>query len=374
MHSIKSPRGNLMPKRILFLSLYTYSLTGGIEKVCKNFIQVLYMLRQQGQIEDCLALSLYDQNQQHHNFRSFNGNKIKYLLNTFRKSFAYDVVILSHIHLLPIAKLVRLFSPKKKIILFAHGIEVWKPLSLWKKKILSEIDIWAVSSYTAKKLHQQHDIPQQNVHVLNNSLPKGYPFNKEKSQSLALKYPIPSDHQILLTVCRLSSAEQYKGYDLVLLALRDLVKAYPKLSYFIVGKADKTERTRIEKLIAAYHLQENVVLTGHVSDAEIEGLYQQADVFVMPSKGEGFGLVFTEALAHGCRVLAGNADGSNDALLNGELGLLVNPEDVNAIYKGIEALLLAPVLANETAEKQEKVNSHFGFDVYASKVARLLEF
>ncbi|WP_293311994.1 glycosyltransferase family 4 protein [Pedobacter sp. UBA5917] len=364
-----------MPKRILFLTLYTYSLTGGIEKVCKNFIQILHSLAQQGKIEDSLSLSLYDQNQQHHKYSCFNGNKIKYLLNTFRKSFSYDVIILSHIHLLPIAKLIRQFSPKKKIILFAHGIEVWKPLSSWKKKLLSEIDTWAVSAYTAKKINELNGIPLQNIHILNNSLAKDYPFNEEKiGHSITTKYHIPADHQILLTVCRLSSSEQYKGYDKVLSALKDLVKNYPKLSYLIVGKADEAELTRIQELVFNYQLEQHVVLTGYVSDTEIENLYNQADVFAMPSKGEGFGLVFTEALAHGCRVLAGNADGSSDALLNGELGLLVNPEDTEAIYKGIKTLLSEPVQEDEATKRKEKVKAYFGFDAYVSKVAHLLGF
>jgi len=364
-----------MPKRILFLTLYTYSLTGGIEKVCENFIQVLHNLTQQGKIEDSLTLSLYDQNHHHQQYGCFNGNKIKFLLDTLRKSFSHDIIILSHIHLLPIAKLIRQFSPKKKIILFAHGIEVWQPLTSWKKKLLSGIDIWAVSAYTAKKLHEQQEVPLQNIHILNNSLPKDYPLYEVKSTySLTDKFYIPADHQILLTVCRLSSVEQYKGYDLVLSVFKDLVKSHPKLSYLIVGKADETELARVQKLVTDYHLEQHVILTGYVSDAEIDHLYQKADVFVMPSKGEGFGLVFTEALAHGCRVLAGNADGSTDALLKGELGLLVNPEDANAIYNGIKALLSKPVQADETIKRKEKVKAYFGFDAYVSKVAHLLDF
>ncbi|RBQ10012.1 glycosyltransferase family 4 protein [Pedobacter miscanthi] len=364
-----------MPKRILFLTLYIYSLTGGIEKVCKNFMEAMDSLIQQGKIEDSLTLSLYDQNQHYPKYSSFNGNKIQFLIDTFRKSFSYDVIILSHIHLLPIANLIRWFTPKKKIILFAHGIEVWQPLSLWEKKLLSKIDIWAVSSYTAKKLYDQQGISQQNIHVLSNCLPKDYPFYEEKNNyNLTAKYHIPSDHQILLTVCRLSSAEQYKGYDIVLSALKELVKNHPKLSYLIVGKADETELVRVEKLVIDYDLKQHVVLTGYVSDEEIENLYNQADVFVMPSKGEGFGLVFTEALAHGCRVLAGNADGSSDALLNGELGLLVDPEDVKAVCKGIKTLLSEAILADETSKRKEKVRAYFGFDAYLLKVAHLLDF
>ena len=358
----------------MFLSLYTYGLTGGIEKVCRTFTDVLQDLTEGNSLKKHFTLSLHDGKAKNRHYQSFGGRIGLFSLSTFKKSLSATTIILSHINLLPLARLIRIVSPKKQIILFAHGIEVWRPLARWQRDFLSKIEIWAVSNYTADRIKKEHSIDGQNIHVLNNSLPKDFALINE-DQDLELttsKYNIRKNSKVLLTVCRLSSAEQYKGYDLVLQSLKDLIRIYPELRYFIVGKADEAEQKRVENLIVGYKLEEHVTLTGYVSDAEIRQFYQLADIFVMPSKGEGFGLVFTEALVNGCRVLAGNADGSSDALLNGEMGLLVNPENAGEIYAGLIQLLNQPLNEIEVKARRDKVIENFGYDKYLAKAKALL--
>src|SRR5262249_44550448 len=81
-----------------------------------------------------------------------------------------------------------------------------------------------------------------------------------------------------------------------------------------------------EQLAAERGLTGRVVFAGHVPTGELPGYYALADVFAMPSDGEGFGIVFLEAAACGVPVIAGNADGSADALAEGQIGYLINPE------------------------------------------------
>lgn len=361
-------------KNILFLSLYTYSLTGGIEKVCRTFIDVLKDLTDGSSLKKHFTLSLHDRKAKRNFYQAFESRLSLFALATLNKSLKSTTIILSHINLLPLARLIRIISPKKKIILFAHGIEVWKPLSGWQRDFLSKIEIWAVSNYTAESIKKTHSLIGQNIHVLNNSLPKDFNFSEDSVDVNLIKSEIniPIDSKVLLTVCRLSSAEQYKGYDLVLKGLKDVVKIYPKLRYFIVGSADGAEQKRVESLIVNYNLEANVVLTGFVSDKVIKQFYQLADIFVMPSKGEGFGLVFTEALAYGCMILAGNADGSRDALLNGEMGLLVDPENVDEIYTGLIQLLNQPLSKTELKARRAQVMANFGYDKYLANVKELL--
>jgi len=258
----------LKNKEVLFLSLYTFGLTGGIEKVCRVFIQVLEELANQNQINNFKALSLYDNSLANENYIGFSGNKPLFLYSVMKTALYANVVLLSHINLLPFAKLIRIFCPKKRIILFAHGIEVWKPISRWKRKLLNEIDVWAVSRYTASVLKSTHGIAEHNIHILNNALAKSFDFKLEAPHLLnsLKKYGIPAGNRLLLTVCRLSSSEKYKGYDLVLKALQTLIKVYPQISYLLVGQADAVEQKRVEALITHFNLQENVVLTGFVPD------------------------------------------------------------------------------------------------------------
>lgn len=363
-HKVRNPK-------VLFLTLYTFSLTGGIEKVCRNFLQVLDVLKDKLKLKDYHSLSLHDKiTKQNH--KGYKGNKISFGLAALKESFHADIIIISHIHLLIFARMIKLIKPEKQIILFAHGIEVWKPLAKWQQSFLNEIEIWAVSEYTAKQLKQYNQVSPKNIQILNNCLPKNYDKIPVNVTAIRHQYNLTLDDQIILTVCRLSAAEKYKGYDLVILALRDLIKIYPNLRYFIVGAADLLEQKRVLQLVRDCQLEAHVTLTGYAPDAEIEEYYQLADIFAMPSKGEGFGLVFLEAVASGCRVLAGHSDGSKDALLNGELGLLVDPDDSDAIYQGLLQLLNKPASQELIRERQRKVKMHFGFERYVEQVEDLL--
>ena len=97
----------------------------------------------------------------------------------------------------------------------------------------------------------------------------------------------------------------------------------PNAIYLIAGAGD--DKRRLEHLAAERGLAGRVVFTGHVPADELPSYYALADVFAMPSTGEGFGIVFLEAAACGLPVIAGNADGSVDALGEGQIGCLVDP-------------------------------------------------
>ena len=78
------------------------------------------------------------------------------------------------------------------------------------------------------------------------------------------------------------------------------------------------------------NLSESVIFTGYVKDEEVAAHFSIADIYIMPSTKEGFGIIFIEAMFYGKPVIAGNKDGSADALQNGTLGILVNPPWVSA--------------------------------------------
>jgi glycosyltransferase involved in cell wall biosynthesis len=137
----------------------------------------------------------------------------------------------------------------------------------------------------------------------------------------------------------MSSLEQYKGYDKVLEILPKLKTIYPDIKFIIAGKADEIEKERVEKIVQQNKLQENVVLAGFIADDEVTDHFKLADVFVMPSSKEGFGIVFLEAMACGVPVLGGNIDGTVDALQNEKLGVLVNPLVAEEIQQGIKLQL-----------------------------------
>jgi phosphatidylinositol alpha-1,6-mannosyltransferase len=85
-----------------------------------------------------------------------------------------------------------------------------------------------------------------------------------------------------------------------------------------------------------------VVFAGRIPENEKIDHYNLADAFAMPSKGEGFGFVFLEAAGCGLPVLGGNKDGSVDALVDGRLGVLIDPDDPADLLQGLIKILRTP--------------------------------
>ena len=88
--------------------------------------------------------------------------------------------------------------------------------------------------------------------------------------------------------------------------------------------------------------QPQVVFTGYVAEAEKADHYRVADLYVMPSRGEGFGIVYLEALACGLPAIGSKLDGSREALRNGLLGTLVDPANAEELKAAIRLGLRNP--------------------------------
>lgn len=309
------------------------------------------------------------------NFRGFNGVKVRFGFASILAGLRADLIIMSHVNLLLFARVIKFFAPNKRIIMYAHGIEVWRNISPWKQQFLQrKAEIWAVSEFTAKELRKQHKVPPERIKILHNCLNPYFeiPLEFEKPAELLQRYRLKGDQPVLFTLTRISDSEKYKGYDIVINVLPELIKNFPGLQYIISGKADWKERDRIVKLIKKLNLQNHVFLTGFVDYKELPDHFLLADCFVLPSKKEGFGIVFIESAACGCNVLAGNKDGSSDALLGGQLGTLVNPDDKNEVYSALFEILKKPKSTVEAKKIQSKCLEYFSFGKYKENVVKLL--
>jgi len=157
------------------------------------------------------------------------------------------------------------------------------------------------------------------------------------SPGLRSRYGLTSHEKVILTVGRLNAEEAYKGYDVIVRSLPAVRAAIGYVRYLIAGSGD--DRPRIEELAASLGVSDMVTFCGFVADEELPDLYRLADVYAMPSTGEGFGIVFLESMACGTPVLAGNNDGAVDALANGHLGEPVEAGSDRAVTDGLLRLL-----------------------------------
>jgi phosphatidylinositol alpha-1,6-mannosyltransferase len=146
----------------------------------------------------------------------------------------------------------------------------------------------------------------------------------------------------LLTISRLE--DRYKGHDVVLRALPLVRVEVPDVQWRVIGSGPL--HFALEERARAMDLGECVQFLGSVSDAERDRELANADAFCMVSRmpaggfaGEGFGIVYLEANAHGLPVVAGATGGALDAVVPGETGLLVDPEDHVAVADALVRIL-----------------------------------
>jgi len=162
-----------------------------------------------------------------------------------------------------------------------------------------------------------------------------------------------------------------KGVEEVLRALSSVLQKFPDTYYVIVGEGD--DRSRLQSLAEELELASHVLFVGHTSDAELTGYYEACDVFVMPSRQEGFGLVFLEAMAFGKPVIGGNHGGTPDVVQDQINGFLVEHGDVKTLGLRIMQLLGDVELRHKMGEAgQRRVTENYTFDKFREVLTRVL--
>lgn len=187
-------------------------------------------------------------------------------------------------------------------------------------------------------------------------------------EEIAQKYGLKGK-KILLTVARL---ESHKGIDTIIGLMPELIKKIPNLVYVAVGTG--RQEATLKDMARHLNLNGRVLFTGLVSQEELLGLYGVCDVFVMvsrelPSASEGFGIVFLEANACGKPVIGGKAGGVPDAVVHGETGLLVDPNDPQEVAEAVVRLLMDDSFAERLgARGRQRVVKELNWKVSAQRV------
>ena len=252
---------------------------------------------------------------------------------TLRSCRPEPLIICGHVNLLPAAFAARRICGGR-IHLVVHGIDAWKrtrnPLvNTCARRVDGFI---AVSQVTKRRFAHWTGLRADQGMVLPNCVDLSTFQPGPKPPALLDRYGLHGK-RVLLTLGRLASEERYKGFDEVLNALPALALDFPDIRYLLVG--DGPDRPRLEAKAAQLGVADRVVFAGRIDDAEKADHYRLADLYVMPSYGEGFGIVYLEAMACGIPVIGSKADGSREALRNGRLGRLVNPRDPEDVHSAI---------------------------------------
>lgn len=274
----------------------------------------------------------------------------------------FDLVFSGHIYSAPVAAMLAR-ALGKPLWLQTHGVEAWEPLGFATRAAAeSSALVTAVSRYTRQRLLQWAHIDPARVRVLPNTVSPAY-LPRERRADLLARHALVG-RKVILTVGRLASGEQYKGHDRIIRVLPQLALSEPMTSYLIVGTGD--DQTRLEALAHETGVAERVCFAGEVVDGELPDYFALADVFAMPSTGEGFGIVFLEAAASGMPVIGGNRDGSVDALADGVIGRAIDPDDAEALIDALVDGLAGNLPRNSAAV------GRFTFRAFADHVDALV--
>jgi glycosyltransferase involved in cell wall biosynthesis len=252
---------------------------------------------------------------------------------TLARDRRFDLIVCAHINLLPFAYAAHRLTGAP-IVMLMYGIDVWQPpknaLSrLFLKKLLAYVSI---SRITQERFLEWAPKLRAKPHILPNAIHLENYAPGPKNEALAARYGV-TGKRVLMTLGRLVAEERYKGFDEVIETLPDLLNDSPDLVYLIAGKGSDMER--LKEKARSVGVGDHVVFTGYVAEEEKAALYRLADVYVMASRGEGFGFVILEALATGIPTIASAVDGGREALRDGMLGQLVDPANPEELKTAI---------------------------------------
>lgn len=246
-----------------------------------------------------------------------------------------DVIFCGHINAAPLAaQLARMIA--RPLWIQAHGFEAWSDRGgLIRRALEGASLVTAVSRHTRARLLDWCDLAPRAVRVLPNTVSANY-VPRPRRADLAARYGL-SGRKVILTVGRLAAAERYKGHARIIDVLPAIARQVPEVAYLVVGTGD--DLATLATQAAARGVRDRVIFAGTVPADELADHYALADVFAMPSTGEGFGIVFLEAAMMGLPAVGGSADGSVDALADGTIGRLVDPiDDTQLVAAILEAL------------------------------------
>jgi glycosyltransferase involved in cell wall biosynthesis len=270
------------------------------------------------------------------------GSKLKFLrtvASLSQSTGAFDLVVCGHVNLLPAAWLAAR-RMKARLLVVCYGLEVWNPGNWPKRYMLHRTDaIVAISAFTVKRLREWAVIAGDRISLVPNAIDLSAYTPGDGDEQLRRKLGLDSG-PILLTLGRMDAAERAKGFDEVLEVLPSLLEDFPTLTYCLAG--DGTDRARLEQKAQKLGVREQTVFTGYVPEEQKLDLYRLADLFVMPSRLEGFGYVFLEALATGIPVVASSVDGSREAVRGGAWGSLADPNNRDEVLNAIRSGLTNP--------------------------------
>ncbi|MFA5976305.1 MAG: asparagine synthase (glutamine-hydrolyzing) [Elusimicrobiota bacterium] len=299
--------------------------------------------------------------------RSFGGSRLRFFKQAVCSLRKADGAFFGHAHFSPLVWMQKKNSQSYAI---AHGIDVWQKLPLLRRLGLRKMSrILAVSRYTLDQMLSRNGLSPEQGDVFPDTIDPA--FNNRVVMKTRRELSLP-EGPMILTVSRLSDAEHYKNIDWMIERLSDVRRDVPAAFLVVVG--DGPDRSRLEALARRCGVNQQVIFAGRVSGADLPSYYEACDVFALPSEGEGFGIVFLEAMSHGKPCVGARAGGVPEVVVHDVTGLLVEPRQGSSLVAALVLLLKDAALASRFGEAgREHLEQTFSVERFRQRLETILD-
>ncbi|MBI4250571.1 glycosyltransferase family 4 protein [Candidatus Uhrbacteria bacterium] len=255
-----------------------------------------------------------------------------------------------------------------------HGMDVALPLRHPRKRalcgrILHNAQMVITNSEYTSQIVQQYGVSKDRIAFV---FP--CPWIIPAENETTVRASREKKEIILLTVSRIVKR---KGHEFVIRALAQLRDFIPPFYYVIVG--DGPERSNLELLAQTVGVSDRVLFTGAIQNEAVRQWYRKCDIAILTPYDingdvEGFGITYLEANAFGKPVIASRTGGVESAVIHEKTGLLVEPQNTEAIVQAVRRLCDDPRLAFSLGSfGKKRVEQQFQWSVQAEHLIRLLD-
>lgn len=345
-------------KNLLVVLLSCWVSEGGIQRVNRSLlkyfsqsnsvcnISVLVLLDRPLQIEQAVCSDML---YKRCNIQGFSGGKLKFILAYIKRILIKrpDFVWFDHVNSFPLMVSAAVLNIGYGLTI--HGIEVFRPIGCLKKTALKMAKYIVCPSDNTKN----EAIKYATIFKKAMLCPWGFDVqqqNRMRNLSTTLNF---KDHKTILIVARMDANEAYsKGHQELIEAVALLKERLPEILLIIVGRG--SAKLVFERLVVEKKIPNNVLFTGFVPDEKLHAYYEQCDVFAMPSRGEGFGLVYLEAMAYGKPCIGSNVDAAKEVISDEETGYCVDPDNIEELAERMFKLLTDDELRKRMGKAGQK--------------------
>jgi phosphatidylinositol alpha-1,6-mannosyltransferase len=287
-------------------------------------------------------------------------SKAHAVLATLRLRGKGRLLLFWHVGLLKLLPFVK--TRRSTTVLALMGIEAWRPPGRFTDRLLGKVELFlAISDHTWSRFCQVNPRlsgkPHRTVY-----LGLGSPVENPMQ-------PEPTPTTVMIS--RLARSEDYKGHREVILAWPSVLKRLPEARLWIVGDGDL--RADLERLVAQEGLESHAQFWGWVQEDEKERLITRARCLALPSRGEGFGLVYLEAMRLGRPCLVSTLDAGREVVNPPEAGIAVDPSNPEMLADGLCELMTPGKKWDQwSRQAKQRYDNHFTAEHFQRRLLHAL--